>query len=61
MDDVIGQERQLSEGIDEYQRRGQQVVREIEGVIEGIGAQIAAIDNTVKSKARFIEKYALIK
>ncbi len=61
MDDVIGQERQLSEGIDEYQRRGQQVVREIEGVIEGIGAHMSAIDNTVKSKARFIEKYSLIK
>jgi hypothetical protein len=61
VDDVIGQERLLSEGIDEYQRRGQQVVREIEGVIEGIGAHMSAIDNTVKSKARFIEKYALIK
>jgi hypothetical protein len=61
VDDVISQERQLSEGIDEYQRRGQQVVREIEGVIEGIGAHMAAIDNTVKSKARFIEKYALLK
>ena len=61
MDDVIGQERQLSEGIDEYQRRGQQVVREIEGVIEGIGAHMSSIDNTVKSKARFIEKYSLIK
>ncbi len=58
VDDVIGQERLLSEGIDEYQRRGQQVIREIEGLMEVIGGQMASVSesNSVKARARFIEK-----